>query len=46
MNQYSLHIGLYSQAVTMENVCCLFVAAETRFVLSWSLGLHLHRNVC
>jgi hypothetical protein len=42
----SLHGCLYSLAVTMENVCCLSVDTETRLVLNWSAGIHLHRNVC
>jgi hypothetical protein len=41
----SLHGLLYSLAVAMENVCCLLVSTET-LILSWSLGIHLHGNVC
>jgi hypothetical protein len=41
-----LHGRLYSLAVTKEHVCWMFADTETRFVLSWSLGIHLHGNVC
>jgi hypothetical protein len=51
-----LHGRIYILAVSMENVCCLFVDTETfvessvytetSFVLSWFLGIHLHRNMC
>jgi hypothetical protein len=44
-NSSSLHGRLYSLAVSMEDVCWMFVDTETRSILSWSLGIHLHRNM-
>jgi hypothetical protein len=46
LNQSPLHHRLHNLAVTMGNVCCLFVDMETCFVPRWSLGIYLHRNVC
>jgi hypothetical protein len=39
----SLHGSLCSLVLSTENVYCLFISTET-FLLSWSLGIHLHGN--